>query len=675
MSDHVVFDPAALARHGDGVADAVDELGRAVRDVEGALDDVQATGDVRSWAPGWFRPSDHQDLPRLLGQLGAFTTWLAGRATALDSDAHGLVHVDPGWADSLRSGLLFDTDDRIEAGATFARWASGHLHTPPDEATWAEWLLLADDPTFAAAALVAIGGVPGVVDALLAAHDRLAPGVAGTDLAGAVPGRVLDAAPLPTELDRVVRLLGGTLGASTRSGDWTDRDTATLSGLVTAGPDDDDFVPGRAAAVGILAGAGRMAPPVLADLLATAVAVEQSDGGMAAWARRAAGPDTAPWPRALRDRDGQVATDVTSSLLAAADTPDQALALFRVGPTVPGPLGAPGRVDATLAHLLLHHDFDEVGWDRLSTVLTTAVTANRGRGDTGLAAAGVAAQATTLVATRIRRTGALPAPLRPSMTALLDDTMPAVVPTIAGVDPSDWAATTPDPWTYRDAGVHPRDLPVQPRLAAADVEVVVERLGSDLEAIGLLTGSAMATLPVFTAAAGEPADTDTMVTTAAPVGVAVGAILRAGHAGVGVDHRIAERHRTGLSIVGTAIGLTPVPAVTVAGWALDQVARHDLIVHESAVPADYDGRSAELAERLRTDLLDHMLVEGAFADVPDDAVRRNADDAPVGFRHDSGAFASWPVQDRRAADAVESVGRVADAVVTHGPPTDDTAGD
>ncbi|MBY5162025.1 hypothetical protein [Salsipaludibacter albus] len=668
MSDHVVFDPDALAGHGDGVADAVDELRRAVRDVDGALDDAQASGHVGSWAPGWFRPTDHQDLPRRLGQLGAFTSWLAERAATLDVNADGLVQATPGWADSLRSGLLFDTRERITAGAQFGRWATGHLHTPPTEVVWGRWLLLADDPTFAAAALLAIGGVPGLVDALLAAHHRLAPGVAGPDLPGADPGRIGDAAPLPIELDRVVRLLGGTLGASTRSGDWTDRDTATLSGLLRAAPGDEDFAPGRAAAVGILAGAGQMAPPVLANLLATAVAVEQSDGGMAAWARRAAGADTAPWPRALRDRDGQVATDVTSSLLAAADTPDQALALFRVGPTVPGPLGAPGRVDATLSHLLLDHAFDEVGWDRLSAVLTTAVTANRGRGDTGLAAAGVAAQATTLAATRIRRTGALPAPLRPGMTALLDDTMHAVVPTMAGVDPADWVAQTPDPWTYRDAGVHPGGLPVQPRLAAADVEVVVERLGSDLEAIERLTRSAMATLPVFTGAAGATGDVETMATTAAPVGRAVGVILGAGHAGVVVDHRAAERHRTGLSNVGAVLGLLPVPAVSAAGVAMQQVAQHDLIVHESAVPEDYAGRSTELAERLRLGLLDHMLVEGVFRVVPDAAVRRDADGLVVGFRHGSGAFASWPVHDPAAADAMVSAQVVAHAVVTNGPP-------
>ena len=231
----------------------------------------------------------------------------------------------------------------------------------------------------------------------------------------------------------------------------------------------------------------------------------------------------------------------------------------------------------------------------------------------------------------------------------------------------DWVATTPDPWTYRDAGVHPGGLPVQPRLSIADVEVVVERLGSDLEAIRRLTRSAMATLPVFTGAAGGAGDIETMATAAAPVGRAVGVILRAGHAGVVVDHRAAERHRTGLSDVGAVLGLLPVPAVSAGGVVMQQVAQRDLVVHESAVPEDYAGRSAELAERLRLDLLDHMLVEGAFRDVPAAAVRRDADGLVVGFRHDSGAFASWLVHDPAAADAMASARAVAHGVVTNGP--------
>lgn len=613
MSDRVVFDPDLLGDHGVAAADATDELRQACLRHDDAIDRVLATGDPATWDPRWLGTTGANAVVAAaagdLERLGAFASWLAGQVRDLDQDDHGLVQVDLGDLGVLAPGTLLSERAREGLADRVAAWTRGEETL--DEADWATAMVLAADPVFAAAMVAATGGPTGLVDALATAHDRLAPG--DPPAPGDDPGAEPDGSGQAPELARLAVVLGSALGAATRRGDWTTDDTDGLVAILRAEPGDDDFVPGRAAVLAILvAGAEHMRPAVVARLVTEAVSLERAGGGQAAWDRRATGPDTGLWPRPLLDHTGRVTTDVLSTLLVALErSPGADLAVFTRGVTVPGPDGAPGPVDAELSHLVLDHDFDDVGWARLGAVLEATIIAHRGRDAAGRAAASLSAQSISLVSERIRTTGDLPRAFQPGATAVLADAMPAAVPALAGRDPATWLAA--GSWTFVDAGIHPPDEPVQPAVHVTDVDRIVHRLGSNLPAMERLATAAIATidLGVRRATIGSRPDVDDLREAAVTTGRGTARLLSAGRAGVTADHAEARGRREQVAQAGEVIGLGPGPAAVI-GPLVSAVAGQ--LVFEPAVPGDYDRLDREVGHDLDQQVRDAIRDAGWLDD-------------------------------------------------------------
>lgn len=640
MSDEVVFDPDALRDHGRATDDAVEDVRRLDREVAVALDRVLESGDPHEWGAAGGDPPDVERHRGDLERLGAFTAWLADRAVALDArtDPRGLVHVDVAELGPLEPGVFLDDGWRQVWGARLAASLRGALAMRPDDADWARFQLLASDPTFARALVSGLGGPVGLVDQLLARHGSLAPGL----VPGPGDAEDGDGPARSPELERLMQVLGTALGTATLQLDWGTDDTARLVDVLRAEPGDPGFAPGRAAGLAALvAAADQVRPMVVSRLVTTAVEVERRGGGQAAWDRRATGEDTGLWPQPLLDHQGEPTRDVLSTLLlAVVRTPAAGLVAFGSGPSVAGPPGAAGRVDATLAHLLRDHDFDDAGWRRLGAALANSVADHRGRGSAGRAAARVSAQATALAAERIDRAGDLPRPFQPGITALLADAMPSAMSALNGVEPDGRTEASGDAWTFVDADIHPSGEPVQPAMSPSDVRAIVARLGSDPDQVAVLAAASVGTVDLAVRKASEDGrhDDQRLAADAGRSAEATGHILRLAFDGVSARHHDVLRQRALTRTTGTVVGALGRTGA-VAGIVVDQFG--SIMIHESAVPADYHGAGTDLVEATRDRVLDRMLVDGWFADVPEGAIRRDADGSVSGFDRTHADFEDW----------------------------------
>lgn len=642
VTERLVVDPEALAAHAVGAADAHHDVRAGQRRLDAAMAQVRAAGPSAPWTDtlGGF---DNVWLElAVIERLGEFTGWLGRQVDRLDRDHAGLVHTRVVDLHAIGTAPpLTDWATMHSTGAAVASTLIGLTGDGMDDRWWTTFALFAEDPDFVrglTGILAGLDGPLGIVDTLVALRSQWSrPRVFGwaTD----------DPGVLDERMEVVVHGLATALARMTVGADWRDEDTDDLVRHLRLAPGDEGFVPDRAVALADLVGATEwISSTVVERLLVAAIDVDRSEGGMTAWLRRARPLDVGR--QHMRGIDHLVhGSDVVSRLLAAAArSPGVACRVLSSGPQVPGPDGSLGRVDADLAHLLTGRTYDDKGWRRLGNVLEAAVVPNRGRVPVvGAGAARVEAQAVTLLAERVRRTGRLPDGLQASTTTLLVDAMPAATFALAGTDPSGWIEDTPDrPWTFRDADSHPDDLPVQPGLHESDLRLLVHEVAAAPEQLHALTAAAVATVDLGVARALQDPETRTaraVRQSASVPAAAAGTILGIAAEGVDAD-RAADRATTrDIEVVGAVLAAAP-PTVAL-GTGVEVVAALASLAPD--VDGDHlDGAKGDLHDLVERRLLDVLVVRGWFddADVPSDALRYR-DGTVVGFDHASAAFRDW----------------------------------